>query len=470
MTPVNPALQDIKYIVPGAVIRTLVHNLEGATEPVGTELTVMEADSGVTFSTDSPRNGVRGRGHWTFCKTRSTSYVALGLGVGFAIVRSPLFVEQPPTPEETAAKAEQVRIETNSQWVRELMSTTGRAHLPMDAVTEMAKLGSRTEINKAFFTYCEANPPVIQELDEAATTALNNMITPTSSRAYREHADRKRSYMQQAQRCMRDCDANLVEAMKEDDKMRIIEGRASIPLASKIQDVLKAGWLVLPEPSVFLPALQRTDADQHVKFLTPPINLKHHNPSANIMQNVDMGSFEVRWFPQRGRVSVVGVNNNLNADGYQHPHVDSSGSVCWGNAAATYSDAMGTYDIAKALEALQVILQNYNADSPYVRLDRFVSQRNANRNAGMPTKYVQHPGHAHVRSNDMPDNWASTYQVDVYEGEDDDGDSCDVYVMKVFKKVYENGDSIPGEEDTFYIKYRNGMYFAIDESDIQDWG
>lgn len=121
------------------------------------------------------------------------------------------------------------------------------------------------------------------------------------------------------------------------------------------------------------------ELDQSVKmirgsycFYTSPIFLAYKNPAAGInIQSCPFGRFKVVYNILNGSIKVTRLAKNLEYSGYYHPHVSASGSVCWGNATQLYKEAVQTYDMVKALNTLQVILTNYNDQSPYKPIQRF---------------------------------------------------------------------------------------------------
>ena len=63
--------------------------------------------------------------------------------------------------------------------------------------------------------------------------------------------------------------------------------------------------------------------------------------------------------------------NNIIAGCHYHPHVGSSGGICWGNANESYKDYCLTANLEGIVDIVTLILTNYNDESPYVSLDDF---------------------------------------------------------------------------------------------------
>lgn len=367
-------------------------------------------------------------------------------------------MEQTSSAVDPDIAARQKAID-NGNWIDQLLSSTGRHSIPPEVREEMMQCNSRAEINKIYFTYNAANPPAIQEMTDGQMAALDSMVSPITSPEYREADRLHRELQTSAMSRMRDVENYLSAAAKHYLKMEQLKGNASIPLSQKVQDVLSLGWYKLVDVE-----------EASVAFSTPQISIKHYNPQAGINNDVLMGSYTVVWYPREATIKVAPGEGNISVNGYVHPHIGSSGSVCWGNAKAVAVEALSKFNPAPAMEALQTILQNYNAESPYVALDSFASIRNKDKYKGMPTTYRIHERTAWITEDYMPDAWAKMYQLSSEVYEDDEGDELSRFLMQVFVKVYEaNGFRVADESETYYIKYSNGRMFAIDESDISDW-
>jgi len=83
----------------------------------------------------------------------------------------------------------------------------------------------------------------------------------------------------------------------------------------------------------------------------------------------DLGRYEINIDAQ-GKVSIYSADGT-DADGYPHPHVDSSGRPCLGNISADLARSIGRMRIAEALTLLHDFLSSYNEDGPYIRIGRF---------------------------------------------------------------------------------------------------
>ena len=425
--------QRQEWLVPGASIEVLHDRPEGVDERKGARLHVVNRN-GTVIHTTTTRPGIDS---WVFH--------VQNLGSAFSLVSSPAHV--PPPPPEVASKAEA------QAWLNQLMSTVGRGTIDPEVHAKILECGAdKVGINKIFFPYHAANPVKPGEVTREQVELLDSMVTPRTSPAYLEAERRHRDLIASAEARARDVHNYVTHAAAEWVKMEQILGNTALPMSGKVKEILAGGWYTL-----------KNVTPEWVKFMTPPINIKHYNAQANIHQDVLMGSYEVQYRPRNGELRVYEGAGNHTVGGYIHPHIDTSGSVCWGNARAVSLKALTEFNPKEALEALQVILQNYNSESPYVSLQRYVDYIKANARAGQPLEYRKAEDKGWIRHNDMPDSWAITYQHD--EGENGDGDT--VYLMDVFYRCYSDGEQPSTEESTYYVKYSNGRYCPIDEADIE---
>jgi len=82
-----------------------------------------------------------------------------------------------------------------------------------------------------------------------------------------------------------------------------------------------------------------------------------------------LGCYDIKVDPA-GKVTIHSADGN-EADGYPHPHVDSSGRPCLGNIAPDLARAIGRMRIAEALSLIREFLNSYNPDNPYIKISRF---------------------------------------------------------------------------------------------------
>lgn len=70
-------------------------------------------------------------------------------------------------------------------------------------------------------------------------------------------------------------------------------------------------------------------------------------------------------------VTVDFPSQDITPDGNRHPHVNSYGSVCFGDYSDTFSGCIGRGELALAIDILIATVTNYGSDNPYSRLEEF---------------------------------------------------------------------------------------------------
>jgi len=75
-----------------------------------------------------------------------------------------------------------------------------------------------------------------------------------------------------------------------------------------------------------------------------------------------------------GRVKGLKGLNNTVRQSYWHPHISSSGSICWGNVSSRINNLLSESKYAKVFELLEVFITDYCPDNPYLALAEFVAQ------------------------------------------------------------------------------------------------
>jgi len=84
----------------------------------------------------------------------------------------------------------------------------------------------------------------------------------------------------------------------------------------------------------------------------------------NLDFSIELDSLRVVWEAFRG--SGAATNN-----GQIHPHISTSGQICWGDASTLIDSARQNREIAGMVKIITDWMTLYNASSPYVRLEAF---------------------------------------------------------------------------------------------------
>ena len=83
---------------------------------------------------------------------------------------------------------------------------------------------------------------------------------------------------------------------------------------------------------------------------------------------IDLNTFGMVVVPYKNNIHVIRLGDQL---GHYHPHVQHTGSICWGTGHDTMVKLIKDFKIGKALELLYAVLANYNDGNPYIHLADF---------------------------------------------------------------------------------------------------
>ena len=67
-----------------------------------------------------------------------------------------------------------------------------------------------------------------------------------------------------------------------------------------------------------------------------------------------------------GNLSIENLTGKC--DGYDHPNIDTNGTVCLGNLSEGVAKLLAAYDFAVLAQVLIQFLRNYNEYDPYHRI------------------------------------------------------------------------------------------------------
>jgi len=135
------------------------------------------------------------------------------------------------------------------------------------------------------------------------------------------------------------------------------------PLLDQVIDIEADGWW----------KFVNRQADT-LYFVTSRIVLKEYNPAAGIDCTVDMGQY----------IAVINIHNKsanvypcfstpiqCSSGSSYHPHVSSSGTLCWGDGEDRFYDAMNAGKLKEAMTMLRALLTTYEPSNPYRILQEY---------------------------------------------------------------------------------------------------
>lgn len=113
---------------------------------------------------------------------------------------------------------------------------------------------------------------------------------------------------------------------------------------------------------------------------------------------MDMGTYIVRLRLENGSVyySVLPSEGNTTVDGYYHPYVNSSGSICFGDVSNRVGDMLREENLLGVFGILRQLLITYSRDTtPHMGLDRFLEFKNVKPFFDLSERYVSRMSHDH---------------------------------------------------------------------------
>jgi hypothetical protein len=105
-------------------------------------------------------------------------------------------------------------------------------------------------------------------------------------------------------------------------------------------------------------------------FITSPISLSYFRASQAITNTANLGRYSVSigFYGTKLTARVFEFADNLWVERYIHPHVDTEGSICFGNAKPAASVAAASIDLPSFMSIIKDVLTIYNDDNPYRNL------------------------------------------------------------------------------------------------------
>lgn len=125
--------------------------------------------------------------------------------------------------------------------------------------------------------------------------------------------------------------------------------------------------------------------------------LKDVNPAAGVNLRVNMGKLKaVVPIKQIYETRVHRFLNNLDYNGYYHPHIKGiqagtvAGVICWGNAQESARIASTQWELVSFMQLLGSLISSYSKENPYVDLVQFQRLKPDDAEAPIPVQGVRH--------------------------------------------------------------------------------
>lgn len=226
--------------------------------------------------------------------------------------------------------------------------------------------------------------------------------------------------------------------------------RTSDDFIKAINDILTGGWFKLSSVNY---------TSGIIKMYTPDVYLNYRNATAGIDKTLNMGSYFVSIYKQENKVRVAPRTDNILVDGYFHPHINGSGQVCWGTAEEIYQTAMKSDKAyVQLFDALKIILQNYNGDSPYANFEEFLVKSPNFKIEDGDFAYKPTNSDYFIPDEDMPSDFHGDDILETdYCWEDEDGEDWYGNKVQFYRRTHiPTGVALPQDRYKYY--YRRSDY------------
>lgn len=199
---------------------------------------------------------------------------------------------------------------------------------------------------------------------------------------------------------------------------------------------------------------------------TNDVVVKWENEENGINRELNLGKFKVRYKYDRCEFLVMPLNERMLVNGYPHPHVSSNNKVCWGNASDTAYASLAAYKPFDAFEALWIILNTYNPESPYVTFEEFARKINNTSSSSGGPKYLV--GLSWLSERDYRQYLSEYSDNQPHVRHSHGGYLVPVYadvVFDEFKALWEDGQDI----DTYIREGQDsGAFISVDYYQLKD--
>jgi hypothetical protein len=225
---------------------------------------------------------------------------------------------------------------------------------------------SRTEINKRLFEKEESlrETRTTSSTNTELTDIVKNAINVLSARAIADQIavaeERARSYIRQSMDYYRNFESYIKNAASSRASIAHLKGQ-DFSIVQQVETIDSGDFWHFEE----------VRDDGSLIFITKhDVICTLKNPAAGIDITVNFGKFQANFNISNTSLIVDPYDNNLNVDGYYHPHINS-GRVCWGNASDAVAKAISNLDVVQAMLLLSSVLIAYTPGTPYVSIEEF---------------------------------------------------------------------------------------------------
>lgn len=118
----------------------------------------------------------------------------------------------------------------------------------------------------------------------------------------------------------------------------------------------------LPTLALTTPPITLTDDNGSNKLLVGPLTL-----TLTLNTPLTLSSLRIRAVSP----NYSSTHRNRSTTGYFHPHIDTSGDLCWGDHSTAAAESLSRLDLRTFFDIATAIVSTYNDSSAYVRLHKW---------------------------------------------------------------------------------------------------
>lgn len=229
--------------------------------------------------------------------------------------------------------------------------------------------------------------PAKKATPKKATPKPPKEVSPEEkkARAEEEKKRKKEEYMATRRKYVAECNKRLAERLEtarndlEEAEATLAESQARISESLRIQkeslaEIDRLEGEKTEESKKFrdeFDALLNIDMVKRVEVSSGNVKVFTEHVYVNYSGSTyDIGEFVIN-IPTNGRGAVSCQNLTRKVNGYNHPHVQSSGNCCLGNISSGVAQLIGKYEFAMAAELMIRFLHSYNNSGPYHKIDNW---------------------------------------------------------------------------------------------------
>jgi len=278
-----------------------------------------------------------------------------------------------------AAQSSNKDIAAAAKYIELLSSQTGTPADKWDIEKVFGSRGklitNKNEINKRFFKHAEETRVIVKRLTKKNIEKLNSLsggIAEIDDAHTQDRLDKLDSKWRRKLEVVKKHYAKAAKAIEEAAKInkQINELlRKKDNLGEQISDIVRENFW----------EFQNLSGSRLNLVTKANVVVTHKNQARRIDLQVNLGRFRAEINLEDSWLKVHRFKNNVNVEGYIHPHIEDGGDICWGSAYGVIGEKLPKGEYADVLRILASLLTSYSDSNPFVHLEEFNDEANGRR-------------------------------------------------------------------------------------------